>query len=86
MRPARRRFLGAWAALAVLPQARAAVREQRLSAAPARLPVVGAPHPASGLWSYNGSFPGPEIRLRFMPTRAKPGRNSAGNQQLRSRK
>lgn len=64
MRRSRRRFLGACAVLAVLPRARAALREVRLEAIDARLPVVGAPHAETGLWSYNGAFPGPEIRLR----------------------
>jgi len=64
MRRARRRFLGACAALAALPRARAALREVRLKAGPARLGVVGAPHPDTDVWTYNGAFPGPEIRLR----------------------
>ncbi len=64
MRRSRRRFLGACAALAVLPQARAQVRELRLEAAPARLAVVGPPHPETGVWAYNGAFPGPALRFR----------------------
>ena len=64
MRHGRRRFLGGCAALAVLPHARAQLRELRLEAAPARLAVVGAPHPQTGLWTYNGAFPGPTLRFR----------------------
>ena len=62
MRVSRRRFLGACAALAASPQAHAQAREMRLEAASARLVLVGAPHSATDLWSYNGVFPGPEIR------------------------
>jgi FtsP/CotA-like multicopper oxidase with cupredoxin domain len=62
MRVSRRRFLGACAALAASPQAHAQAREMRLEAASARLALVGAPHSATDLWSYNGVFPGPEIR------------------------
>ena len=64
MRVSRRRFLGACAALAASPQAHAQAREMRLEAASARLALVGAPHSATDLWSYNGVFPGPEIRRR----------------------
>ena len=64
MRRGRRRFLGACAALAALPHARAQPRELRLEAAPARLAVVGAPHPQTGLWTYNGAFPGPTLRFK----------------------
>ncbi len=60
----RRRFLGACAALAVLPQARAQVRELRLEAAPARLAVVGPPHPETDVWAYNSAFPGPTLRFK----------------------
>jgi len=64
MRRSRRRFLGACAALAVLPQVRAQVRELRLEAAPARLAVVGPPHPETGVWAYNGAFPGTTLRVK----------------------
>ncbi len=64
MRLSRRGFLGACAALSVLPRASAQGRELRLEAAPARHAVVGAPHPETGLWSYNGAFPGPTLRAR----------------------
>jgi FtsP/CotA-like multicopper oxidase with cupredoxin domain len=35
-----------------------------LLAHPARRPLVGAPHPETDVWAYNGTVPGPEIRLR----------------------
>ena len=70
-RVSRRRFLGACGALAALPQARAqqapagaSAREIRLEAGPARIAVVGAPHPDTDLWAYNGAFPGPVLRAR----------------------
>jgi FtsP/CotA-like multicopper oxidase with cupredoxin domain len=39
------------------------IREFNLTAVPARLPIVGAPHPKTDVWCYNGRVPGPEIRL-----------------------
>ena len=33
-------------------------------AAPGATPLVGAPHPATAVWSYNDRVPGPEIRVR----------------------
>jgi FtsP/CotA-like multicopper oxidase with cupredoxin domain len=36
----------------------------RLVARPARVPLVGAPHPETDVWTYNGTVPGPEIRVR----------------------
>ena len=41
-----------------------AVKEFRLVAAPARLSLVGAQHPATEVWCYDGRVPGPEIRVR----------------------
>lgn len=35
-----------------------------LSAAPGRVPLVGPPYPETDVWSYDGSVPGPEIRVR----------------------
>lgn len=40
------------------------VKEFRLVAAPARLSLVGAQHPATEVWCYGGRVPGPEIRVR----------------------
>ncbi|MGE3992037.1 multicopper oxidase family protein [Pseudorhodoplanes sp.] len=41
-----------------------AAKELRLVAAPARLSLVGAQHPATEVWCYDGRIPGPEIRVR----------------------
>ncbi|MBI3710602.1 MAG: multicopper oxidase family protein [Proteobacteria bacterium] len=38
--------------------------EFRLRAEPARVPLVGAPHPDTDVWCYSGTVPGPEIRAR----------------------
>ncbi len=35
-----------------------------LVAAPARVPLVGQPHPDTDVWAYQGLVPGPEIRAR----------------------
>ena len=35
-----------------------------LSAGPARVPLVGAPHPDTAVWAYNGTVPGPVLRFR----------------------
>jgi FtsP/CotA-like multicopper oxidase with cupredoxin domain len=40
------------------------VRAFNLVAAPARLSLVGAQHPATDVWCYDGRVPGPEIRVR----------------------
>ncbi len=73
LRPAidRRSFLMSAASLAcaslVLRDARAGVpaaKEVNLVAAPARLPIVGAPYPETDVWCYSGQSPGPEIRVR----------------------
>lgn len=36
----------------------------RLTAQLGQAPLVSAPYPATGVWSYGGSIPGPEIRVR----------------------
>lgn len=36
----------------------------RLKLAVARQNLVGAPHPATEVWTYNGSVPGPELRFK----------------------
>jgi FtsP/CotA-like multicopper oxidase with cupredoxin domain len=38
--------------------------DYRLVARPGRAPLVGAPYPETMVWSYNGTVPGPEIRVR----------------------
>ncbi len=46
--------------------ARAATRavEKMLVAAEGRVAIVGPPYPETAVWSYDGTVPGPEIRLR----------------------
>ena len=66
----RRSLLGGGAGLAggaLLPRhlrATAPSTEIRLVAAPGRVPLVGAPHPDTAVWCYDGRVPGPEIRAR----------------------
>ena len=65
----RRSFLvasGGAAFGAVLPirPARADAANYNLVAGSGRAHLVGAPHPETAVWSYNGAVPGPEIRLR----------------------
>jgi FtsP/CotA-like multicopper oxidase with cupredoxin domain len=67
MRPCRRRFLGATgatAALALLPGAPLAQPARTLRLAAARQSLVGAGHPDTAVWSYNGTVPGPELRFK----------------------
>lgn len=40
------------------------IKEFKLTAAPAGVPLVGAPHPETEVWCYNAMVPGPEIRVR----------------------
>jgi FtsP/CotA-like multicopper oxidase with cupredoxin domain len=42
----------------------AAAANYSLVAGPGRAPLVGASYPETTVWSYNGTVPGPEIRLR----------------------
>ena len=49
---------------ASLPRALATPRELRLTAAPARAKLVGADHPPTEVWAYNGAIPGPTLRFR----------------------
>jgi FtsP/CotA-like multicopper oxidase with cupredoxin domain len=63
----RRRVLGTLAAAATLPllpgcATRARTTELRL--APALQTLVGSEHPATAVWAYNGTVPGPELRFR----------------------
>ena len=69
----RRWFLASTAAAAAGPLlshaplsafAAPAVREFRLRAAPGRVRLVPEPHGETPAWCYNGSVPGPEIRVR----------------------
>lgn len=61
----RRLFLSAAAGLAATGLLRrdAQAAPFRLKPMPARLPLIGAPHPETALWTYNGSLPGPLLRL-----------------------
>ncbi len=38
--------------------------EHHLVAGRGRAPLVGASYPETAVWSYNGTVPGPEVRLR----------------------
>jgi FtsP/CotA-like multicopper oxidase with cupredoxin domain len=60
------KLAAAAAALALPPRLEAApgATGLRLRAAPGRAPLVGAPHPETPVWCYNGTVPGPEIRVR----------------------
>ena len=59
----RRQFLATGAALALGP--RMAFSEPiKLRLARARQPLVGSGYPATDVWAYNGSVPGPELRFR----------------------
>jgi FtsP/CotA-like multicopper oxidase with cupredoxin domain len=42
----------------------AIVNDYHLVAGPGRTPLVGAPYPETAVWAYNGTVPGPEIRVR----------------------
>ena len=67
MRPGRRRLLGAagaGAALALLPGISVAQPARALRLAEARQSLVGAGHPDTAVWSYNGAVPGPELRFK----------------------
>ena len=68
-RPSRRSVLqgAAAAAGALLPFARpriAEAGEHRLVAAPARAAIAGGNFPETEVWAYNGSVPGPLLRVR----------------------
>jgi FtsP/CotA-like multicopper oxidase with cupredoxin domain len=66
----RREFMAAGAASALttaLPfrPARASVAHAyHLTPGPARVPLAGAPYPETDVWAYDGTVPGPEIRVR----------------------
>ncbi|MGH8064629.1 MAG: multicopper oxidase domain-containing protein, partial [Candidatus Entotheonellia bacterium] len=69
-RISRRDFLAAGAGVMLSPLLppvlvrASAAREFRLLAAAGRTRLVGAEYPETAVWAYNGSVPGPEIRLR----------------------
>jgi FtsP/CotA-like multicopper oxidase with cupredoxin domain len=61
----RRQFLTLAAAAATLPHAQAQSGHARiLRVAPARQSLVGAGHPATAVWAYEGKVPGPVLRYR----------------------
>ena len=65
----RRRFLAsaaAVAAAATLPLVRGAqaMATHRLVVRPARVTLIGPPHPDTDVWAYNGTTPGPVLRVR----------------------
>jgi len=70
----RRRFLAGLAGLSVLPLLRdrggaanatqARLVEARFVAAPARVQMVPKEYPATDAWTYNGTLPGPVLRVR----------------------
>lgn len=59
----RRAFLVGSAAAALAPRLSFS-REQVLRAGGARQSLVGAAHPATAVWAYNGTVPGPVLRFR----------------------
>ena len=63
----RRDFLGmaaGAAALRLAPLARAVTSARALSIGPVEQALVGASGPRTAAWAYNGTVPGPELRLR----------------------
>ena len=64
----RREFLttvaGAAASLLAPAHSLAQTQTRTLRAAPAQQELAGAGHPRTAVWSYNGSVPGPELRIR----------------------
>jgi FtsP/CotA-like multicopper oxidase with cupredoxin domain len=61
----RRAFIANSAALALLPRRVLAQPKPRvLRAAAGRQSLVGAAHPSTEVWTYNGVVPGPELRFR----------------------
>jgi FtsP/CotA-like multicopper oxidase with cupredoxin domain len=67
MKRTRRNFLAvsaAAAAGAALPWARAATPTRILRAGLGSVAIAGSPHPMTGVWSYDGDVPGPELRFK----------------------
>jgi len=72
--PARRRFIGGLAALAAVPLlpvrgSAQVVRDPmlvqaRLTAAASKVQIVPDKYPATSVWAYNGTLPGPVLRAR----------------------
>src|SRR5262245_52612872 len=60
----RRAFLASGAALAFAQPTGFAESSKALRVAPVRQSRAGAGHPDTAVWAYNGSVPGPELRVR----------------------
>jgi len=64
----RRQFLAGGAAASALlvlpPAARAKIFETRLTAAPAKARIAGGVYPETEVWAYNGTVPGPLLRVK----------------------
>ncbi len=60
----RRAFLASGAVLALPRVAFSQNKVNRLRLAPAKQSLVGAQHPATDVWAYNGTVPGPELRFK----------------------
>jgi FtsP/CotA-like multicopper oxidase with cupredoxin domain len=59
------RLISAAAAASALPlRGRAWASERLLTAAPAKVHLVGDAYPATSVWAYEGTIPGPELRFR----------------------
>jgi FtsP/CotA-like multicopper oxidase with cupredoxin domain len=56
--------LGLAAGLPAWPGGARAGAAYRLVARPGRTSLVGAPHPDTAVWAYDGAVPGPEFRVR----------------------
>jgi FtsP/CotA-like multicopper oxidase with cupredoxin domain len=59
----RRQFLSL-STLALAPRAGAASPIRKLSLGVGRQALVGSGHPATAVWAYNGTVPGPELRFK----------------------
>ena len=59
----RRAFLATGAALTLAPRLSFA-QARKLRVAAAKQSLVGAQHPATDVWAYNGTVPGPELRFK----------------------
>lgn len=60
----RRAFLASGAALALPRVTFSQNKVNGLRLAPAKQSLVGAQHPATDVWAYNGTVPGPELRFK----------------------
>ena len=60
----RRAFLASGGALALAPRFSFSQSTPKLRLASARQSLVGAAHPATEVWAYNGTVPGPVLRYR----------------------